>query len=216
MFLTIPFITYKVLYTSTASASVHNFINVLLLGAILGDNRSWLGRFSVREEEQVIWNVSFEEVCMKAGEGVGIVWEFKSVFRAFRECVGNGVGAVMSRHKFGYPCFAFSFVISAVIFSGEHDKVTNLIDVFWCPVFIGMVGLTDLGSKEIVLCLLNIEDDLGDDVMCSCLLSSCIFGEGDERRNDVGRSPGLQLEAGETSGCIHGIHNGKLHMGEFG
>ena len=216
MFLTISFIMDKVLYTSAASASIHNFVNVPLLCAILGDDRSWPGRFSVREEKRVVGDVSFEEVCMKAGEGVGIVWEFKSVFGAFRECMGNGVGAVMSRHKFGYPCFAFSFVILAAIFGGEHDKVTNLIDIFWCSVFIGMVGLADLGSKEIVLCLLNIKGDPGDDFMCSCLFSSCIFSEGNERRNDAGRSPSLQLEARETSGCIHGIHNGKSYVGEFG
>ena len=67
-------------------------ITVPLLGVILGDNRLWLGGFSVREEEQVVGNVSFEEVCMKTRESVGIVQKFQSVFRVFRECVGNGVG----------------------------------------------------------------------------------------------------------------------------
>ena len=62
----------------------------------------------------------------------------------------------MSWHKFGDSCFAFAFVIAAAIFSGEHDKVADLVDILWCPVLIGMVCLVDFGSKEVVLCLLNV------------------------------------------------------------
>ena len=85
MFLTIPFIMDKILYTSATLVSIHNFVNVPLLGAILGDDRLWLGRFWVRKEEWVIWNVSFEEVCMKLGKVLGL---FGSL-RVYLEHSGN-------------------------------------------------------------------------------------------------------------------------------
>jgi hypothetical protein len=44
------------------------------------------------------------------------------------------VGAIMSWHEFGNLCFAFAFVIAVSIFSGEHDKVADLIDIFGCLV----------------------------------------------------------------------------------
>jgi hypothetical protein len=42
-------------------------------------------------------------------------------------------------HEFGDLCFAFAFIVAAAVFGGEHDKVSNLIDVLWCPVLIGVV-----------------------------------------------------------------------------
>jgi hypothetical protein len=58
---------------------------------------------------------------MEAREGVGIVREFKSVLRAFREGVCDGVGTVISWHEFCNTHFAFAFVILAPVFCGEHD-----------------------------------------------------------------------------------------------
>ena len=69
----------------------------------------------------------------------------------------NGVGAVISWHEFGNMGFSVVFAVAAAIFSGKHNEVTNLINVFWCMVFVGMVSLTDFGGKEVVLCLLDIE-----------------------------------------------------------
>jgi hypothetical protein len=88
------------------------------------------------------------------------------------------VGAIMSWHKFGNPCFAFASVVAAAVFSGEHDKVPNLINILWCLVFIGMVCLVDFGREEVVLCFLNIKVDSCDDVMCSYLISGSIFSRG--------------------------------------
>ena len=69
--------------------------------------------------------------------------------------------------------FSFVFVVAAAIFSGKHDEVTNLVNVFWCMVFVGMVCLTDFGGEEVVLCLLYIERD-----PCYSLVSSGLFGSG--------------------------------------
>ena len=54
------------------------------------------------------------------------------------------VGTIMMRHEFSDLCFAFAVVVAAAIFGGKHDKVTNLINIHWCPVFIGIVCLVDI------------------------------------------------------------------------
>lgn len=58
---------------------------------------------------------------MEAREGVGIIREFKSVLRAFREGVCDGVGTIISWHEFCNTHFAFAFVILALVLCGEHD-----------------------------------------------------------------------------------------------
>ena len=126
------------------------------------------------------------------------------------------VGTIMMRHEFSDLCFAFVFVVVAAIFSGKHDKVINLINILQCPVFIGVVCLVDFSSKEVVQCFLNIEVDLGDDVVCSCLLSSSIFGKGHNRRNDAWGLASFELEPRETGGCIDGVHDSKSYAREFG
>jgi hypothetical protein len=112
---------------------------------------------------------------MEAGEGVEVVGKLECVFRVFREGVSDCVGAIMLQHEFGDLCFAFAFVVVAVIFSGEHDKVANLIDILWCLVFIGMVFLVYFGSKEVVLYFLNIKIYMFDNAVCSCLFDGSIF-----------------------------------------
>ena len=132
------------------------------------------------------------------------------------EGVGDCVGTIMTRHEFSDSCFAFVFVVAAVIFGGKHDKVANLINLLWCLVSIGMVCLVDFSSKEVVLCFLNVKVDSCNDVVCSCLLSGSIFSEGHNRRNDVWGSASFELEPRETSGCIDGVHDSKSYIGEFG
>ena len=122
----------------------------------------------------------------------------------------------MTRHEFSNLCFAFVFVVAAAIFGGKHDKVTNLINIFWCLVFIGVVCLADFSSKEVVLCFLNIKVDLGDGVVCSCLLSGSIFSKGHNGRNDAWGSAGFELEPRETGGYIDGVHDSKSYTREFG
>jgi hypothetical protein len=122
---------------------------------------------------------------METGEGIVVVRKFESVFQAFREGMCDCVRAVLSWDEFGNSCFAFAFVVVVVIVSGEHDEVFDLIDIFQCPVFIGMVCLVDFGSKEVVLCLLNIEVDMCDDVMHSDLFGGGIFGRGYNWRHDA-------------------------------
>ena len=73
MLLPISFIADKVLYTPAMAAHIYNFVNVPLLHAIFGDNGVWLGWFSVREKEWVIGDISLQEVCMEAREGIGVV-----------------------------------------------------------------------------------------------------------------------------------------------
>ena len=130
--------------------------------------------------------------------------------------MGDGVGPVISWHEFGYPCFALAFIVAAAVFGGEHDKVSNLIDVLRCPVFIGMVCLMDFGGCEVVLGLLDIECDASDNVMCSGLFGGGVCGEWSKRRDDARGLAGLQLETRETGGCIYSVHHSKPYMGEFG
>ena len=88
------------------------------------------------------------------------------------------VGAIMSWHEFGNLCFAFAFVVVVAVFGGKHDKVSYLINVLRHPVFIGVVCLADFGGHKVVLSLLDIECDSGDDVMCGGLFGGGICGEG--------------------------------------
>jgi hypothetical protein len=60
MFLPIAFIPDKVLYTMAALVGIHNSVNIPLLCAIFSDNRMWPGGFTVREEEWVIGDISFQ------------------------------------------------------------------------------------------------------------------------------------------------------------
>ena len=73
MLLPIFFIVDKILYTPATPAGIYNFVNVPLLRAIFSDNRMWPGWFSVREKEWVIGDIPLQQVCMKAGEGIGVV-----------------------------------------------------------------------------------------------------------------------------------------------
>jgi hypothetical protein len=57
MFFPVSFIMDKVLYSSPALAGIHNFVNVLLLSAIFGNDGPWLGRLVIREEEGVVQDV---------------------------------------------------------------------------------------------------------------------------------------------------------------
>jgi hypothetical protein len=60
VFLPIPLVTDKVLYSSATSACIHDLVNVPLLGAIFGDDGPWASRFSIGEEEGVVGDVPFE------------------------------------------------------------------------------------------------------------------------------------------------------------
>lgn len=73
MFSPVAFVAYEVLYPTAAAAGIHNLVNVPLLSAVFGDDRPWAGRFPVREEEGVVRDVSLQQVCVEAGEGVGVV-----------------------------------------------------------------------------------------------------------------------------------------------
>ena len=90
----------------------------------------------------------------------------------------DGVGAIIPWHEFHNVGLAFAFVVLAVVLCVEHDKVTNLVHVFWCTVFIGMVGLSDFGSEEVVLCLLDIKYNRTVPHMllhCFSLNGTCLF-----------------------------------------
>lgn len=73
MFFPVSLVADEVLYSSAASACVHDLVYVPFLGAIFGDNRAWASWFSIGEKEWVVGDVAFEEVGMKAGEGVWVV-----------------------------------------------------------------------------------------------------------------------------------------------
>ena len=73
MLFSISFIPYKVLYTAAPLTGIHNFVDVLFLCSVLSDYGSWSGRFAVGEEEQVIRDIPFQQVCVKTGEGVRVV-----------------------------------------------------------------------------------------------------------------------------------------------
>ena len=74
MFSSVFFIAYEGLYAAALLVGIHYFVNVSLLCAVLSDYWLWLGWFVVRKEEWVIWDIPFQQVCMKTGEGVQVVW----------------------------------------------------------------------------------------------------------------------------------------------
>ena len=103
----------------------------------------------------------------------------------------DGVGTVIPWHKFGYMGFSFAFVVAAVVFGGKHQKAANLVNILWCVIFIGMVCLMDFGRKEVVLSLLDVKCDRGDNFVSGGLFSSSIGAE-----QDYPQGPScLQLEA---------------------
>ena len=111
----------------------------------------------------------------------------------------NSVGTIIPWHKFGYMGFSFTFVVAAVVFGGKHYKVTYFVNIFWCTVFVGVVCLTDFGSKEVVLSLLHINCDMGYDLVSSGLFSSSVCAE-QNYQWDYPQGPAcLQLEAREAS-----------------
>jgi hypothetical protein len=126
------------------------------------------------------------------------------------------VGAVILWHEFGNPCFAFAFIIVAAVFGGEHNKVSNLVDVLWCLVFVGVVCLMDFGGCEVVLGLLDVKCNMCDNIVCSGLFCGGICGQWGDRWDDAGRSTSLQLESREAGGCVYGVHHGEPYTGEFG
>ena len=74
----------------------------------------------------------------------------------------------------------------------------------------------DFGSKEVVLSFLDIECDAGHNFVSSGLFSGGIYAEWYKQWNYPQGSPCLQLEAREPGGCIHGVHDGKTKVREFG
>ena len=93
--------------------------------------------------------------------------------------MGDCVGTVVPQHEFGYMGFSFAFVVAAAVFGGKHQEVPDLINILWGMVFIGVVCLTDFGSKEVVLSLLDIECDMGYDLVGSGLFRGGICTEWD-------------------------------------
>ena len=73
MLFSISFIVYEVLYTTAPLTGIHYFVDVPFLCSILSDYGSWLGQFAVGEEERVIRDIPFQQVCVKTGEGVQVV-----------------------------------------------------------------------------------------------------------------------------------------------
>ena len=73
MFFSIALVAYEVLYAAAPLTGIHYLVNVPLLGAVFSDYRSWSGLFAIREEEGVVGDVPFKEVCMEAREGVRVV-----------------------------------------------------------------------------------------------------------------------------------------------
>ena len=86
----------------------------------------------------------------------------------------DGVGAVILWHEFGYVGFSLVFVVAATVFGGEHYKVADLVNIFWCTMIIGMVCLLDFCSKEVVLSLLDIECNTGHNFVGCGLFSGGI------------------------------------------
>ena len=70
--------------------------------------------------------------------------------------------------------FSLAFVVAAAVFGGEHHKVTDLINFFWCTVFVGMVCLLDFCCKEVVLSLLDVECNTGHNFVGRGLFSGGI------------------------------------------
>ena len=60
VFFPISLVMDKVLYSSPTSSCIHNFFNEPFLSAIFSDNRLWSGKFTVGEEERVVWNISLQ------------------------------------------------------------------------------------------------------------------------------------------------------------
>ena len=75
--------------------------------------------------------------------------------------------------------FSFAFVVVVAVFGGKHHKVPDLVNILWGTVFIGVVCLTDFGSKEVVLSLLDVECDTGYDLVGSGLFRGGICAEWD-------------------------------------
>ena len=73
VFFSISFIAYEVLYTVAPLMGIHYFVDVPFLCSVLSDYGLWSGQFMVREEERVIWDIPFQQVCMKTREGVWVV-----------------------------------------------------------------------------------------------------------------------------------------------
>ena len=73
MLFSISFIAYKVLYTAALPTGIHNFVDVPFLCSVLSDYGSWSGQFTVGEEEWVIRDIPFQQVCVKTREGVQVV-----------------------------------------------------------------------------------------------------------------------------------------------
>jgi hypothetical protein len=73
VFSPVAFVADEVLYASATVVGIYNFVDVPLLSAVFGDNRPWASRFLVREEEGVVRDVSLQQVCVEAGEGVQVV-----------------------------------------------------------------------------------------------------------------------------------------------
>ena len=73
MLFSISFIVYEVLYTMAPLTGIHYFINVPFLCSVLSDYVLWSGWFTVGEEEQVIQDIPFQQVCVKTREGVRVV-----------------------------------------------------------------------------------------------------------------------------------------------
>ena len=72
VFSSVALIVYEVLYAVAPLMGIHYLVDVPLLGAVFSDYRSRSGWFMIREEEGVIGDVLFKEVCMEAGEGVRV------------------------------------------------------------------------------------------------------------------------------------------------
>ena len=86
----------------------------------------------------------------------------------------DGVRTVILWHEFGHRSFSFAFVVAVVVLSEEHHKVSNLVNIVWGAVFVGVVCLTDFGSKKVVLSLLDIKGDVGYDLVSHGLFTGSI------------------------------------------
>ena len=65
---------HQVLFSSPTDALVNDFINIILLHTIFGDDGSWSFEFMVRKKLGVVQDEGFQKTCMEPWEGLRVVW----------------------------------------------------------------------------------------------------------------------------------------------
>lgn len=114
MVLVISHPSNQILFTTSMTMCVDDFVNHILFCSIFGDDGTRSGELLVREKGGVVRDEGFQKAGVEPGKGLRVVGESQCIFGLLRKGFDDDVWAIIMWHEFGDPLFVLVFVVGSL------------------------------------------------------------------------------------------------------